>query len=198
SWSSIANRLRSTIFDLGTFQSVILLAAPLIMVARIRRMPGAPLVAGWLLLTLVVLATSSNVGTGFGLPLVAVGITLVGALLLGRSQPKAPAATTTLLDRGRVAVTSGLKHRLTAHVRPQRALVLGGGLLVTALVLALLVQAIADNAARTRFDWPLVVIAVFLVGAMTALRPVAAAVVVAVLGLGFAAEWAGRQSESWH
>ena len=31
-------------------------------------MPGAPVVAGWLVVTLIGLATSSNIGTGFELP----------------------------------------------------------------------------------------------------------------------------------
>src|SRR5262249_42468253 len=56
--SAILDRVRWTTSDLGAVQSVILLAAPLLLLAlRWRRLPGAWIVGGWMFLTLIGLAT---------------------------------------------------------------------------------------------------------------------------------------------
>jgi Concanavalin A-like lectin/glucanases superfamily len=91
--SSILDRLQWTLRDLGAVQTIILIAALAAAIAGRRRAPGALLVAGWLVLTLLGLATSSNMGTGFGLPLVAVSVSLAGALIAARRRSPTPSPT---------------------------------------------------------------------------------------------------------
>lgn len=196
--SSVVDRIRWTLSDLGTVQSIILVTAPLIAVGRSRRMPGAVLVAGWALLAFIGLATSSNRGTGFGLPVVAVTITLGGALVLLRGPPT-PSFATTLAPPGSAGVETQAEAKagLAAHLRSRRLLMLVCGLIVTLLVLAFLVRAISSNTAGPAFGIPLVAITIVLVGALMAFRPVAVLLIAIVIGVGFAAEWSGRTSQWW-
>jgi hypothetical protein len=181
---SISQRIRWTLGDLGTFQSLILVAAPITAVLHRRRMPGSLPVVGWLGLTLMGLATSSNVGTGFGLPLVAVAIALGGAVVFTRSKPQASVASTSAGDTG---------HSSSWR---KRGLVLAGTLASAILVLAFLVGAIDTNGGAD-LSWPAVAVLVVVVGALMTFRSIAAVLIVTVIAVGFAAEWSGGLSASW-
>jgi hypothetical protein len=195
--SSILDRVSWTLSDLGTVQSVLLLAAPITAVVYRRGMPGTLLVVGWLLLTLVGLATSSNRGTAFGLPVVAVSITFTGALMLARRPLPASSATRpTLAGAAGVEAAAEARTGPAAGLRTRRALMLAGGLMVTLLILTLLVKAISSNAG-TGFGLPLVAITIVLAGALMTVRPLAAVVVFIAVGVGFAAEWSGGTSQWW-
>jgi hypothetical protein len=189
--TAVVNRVRWTLGDLGTFQSIVLLAAPLVAFPRFRRMQGGLVVLGWVLLTLAGLATSSNVGTGFGLPVLAVAITLGGALLLARRPPESSESTES-------ASTLGADPPKTLRdLLPSRAVrLILGGLVVSALLFALLVRAISKDA-DSRLSWPVIAIAVLLAGNVMVYRRLAAVALVAVLGVGIAAVWSGTTSQSW-
>jgi hypothetical protein len=193
SLTGIVNRVRWTISDLGTVQSIVLLAAPLVAFTRVRRMKGALVVLGWLLLTLVGLATSSNVGTGFGLPVVAVAITLTGALLLARRRPASSSSTE---PASTLTMKTGAKSDLEVRVAMRSVLLILAGLVVSILLFVLLVHSISQDA-DTRLSWPLVAIAVLTAGNVLAFRPLAATALIAVLAVGFAAEWTGKTAQSW-
>jgi hypothetical protein len=191
---SLVTRVRWTLAELGTVQAIILLAAPLITIARVRRLPGALVVFGWLLLTLIALATSSNKGTGFGLPLLAVVITLTGALLLVRQRSKtSPTGEQSTPSRPGFEQE---KLDLRAFLWSGRTLTIIGAVVVTIVVLIVLVWAISSNHGG-RFSWPFVTIAVLLAGAFLAFRPLALCGVVLVIGLGVGAEWSGGRSQYW-
>jgi hypothetical protein len=193
SLSSIVTRVRWTIGDLGTVQSIVFLAAPLVAFARIRRMKGALVVLGWLLLTLVELATSSNVGTGFGVPIVAVAITLTGALLLARRPPASSSPTD---SASTLTSKIGAKSDLEVRVAMRSVLPILAGLVVSILLFVLLVHSISQDA-DTLLSWPLIAIAVLFAGNVMVVRPLAATALIAVLGVGFAAEWTGKTAQSW-
>jgi len=189
--ASLVRRTRWTITDLGTFQSIVLLAAPLVAFPRFRKLEGGLVVLGWALLTLVALATSSNVGTGFGLPVLAAAVTLGGALLFARRPPNGSDTT----ERGS---TLGIDTpRGLSDLAPRRTiLAILGGLVVSALLFALLVYAISKDA-DSRLTWPVVAVAALLAGNAMIFPRLAAVALVAVLGVGFAAEWSGATSQSW-
>jgi hypothetical protein len=73
--AGLIHRLTWTLDDLGVIQATILVAALVIAAVAVavhRKAPqGMTVVSAWLLLTFLFLATSRNVGTAFGLPLVA-------------------------------------------------------------------------------------------------------------------------------
>jgi hypothetical protein len=192
---SLLARVRWTLGDLGTLQALILLAAPLIAVAHRRRMPGAVVVASWLGLTLVVLATSSNIGTGFGLPLIAVAITLGGALVFRREPQQ-----TTAAEAGRDTEQPAPSAYTVATRNPsswkRRTLLTTAILALTLLVVILLVAAVAKNA-RPDLSWPLAAFAVLFVGALMTFRSIAAVVVIAIVAVGIAAQLFGETSQWW-
>jgi Concanavalin A-like lectin/glucanases superfamily len=181
---SLLHRVRWTLSDLGTFQSVILVAAPITAVLHRRRMPGSLVVVSWLALTLLGLATSSNVGTGFGLPLVAVAIAIGGAVVFARSEHDAAArwATTATAERP-------TSWRL-------RGFVLAGIVVSAFVVLALLVDAIDANSGRA-LNWPIAIGAIIVIGALMTFRSIGALLIVAAVAVGFAASWSGGLSQWW-
>jgi hypothetical protein len=195
--SAILERVRWTLSDLGTVQSMILIAALVVAVAGRRRAPGAMLVVGWLLLTLFGLATSTNRGTGFALPVVAVTVTLAGALIMARrTLPTSSPTRPTPASPAGVAAEAGTGSGLATRLRVPGALLPVGRLIVRLLILTLLVLATSSNAG-TGFGLPLVALTILLAGALMTVRPLAALVVIIALGLGFAAEWSGGTSQWW-
>jgi hypothetical protein len=189
SLGSIVDRTRWTLRDLGTVQTILLFAAPLIALTRIRRMSGSFVVSVWMLLTLLGLATSSNAGTAFGLPVIAVGITLGGSLLFVRPNSAA--------GRGKSDVDKdGSRSRPDAESRKSQAVVAAALIVIAALALALVaVGAPKDGGGDV--SWALVGSAALLAGTFMRFRPTAVLAIVAVLGVGFAAEWSGHTSPSW-
>jgi hypothetical protein len=187
SLSSIVDRTQWTVGDLGTVQSIFLLAAPLIALTRIRRMPGALVVSAWLLLTLVGLATSSNIGTGFGLPILAVAITLGGSLLLGRPHPAAPPVQMDPAENG-----SGIHSEDSGWRNAALTVVL-----FAVAAAALLLVGVAVDAPGSGVTWALVAAAAILAGTFMRFRPAAIVGLVVILIVGFAAEWSGGKSLSW-
>jgi Concanavalin A-like lectin/glucanases superfamily len=175
---SIVQRIRWTLSDLGSLQSLILVAAPITAVLHRRRMPGALVAVGWVVLTLIGLATSSNVGTGFGLPLVAVAIVLGGAVVFVRSESHAPA------------------HAASPSSWRRRALVLAGVVVSAIVVLAFLVSAIATNSSGV-LSWPLAIGGIVLIGALMTFRSIGALLIAVAIGVGFAASWSGGLSQWW-
>ncbi len=85
--SSVLQRVKWSLDDLGWFQSWVLAAglvsAVVIAFIRpdLRRQPGLALVLGWTVLTVAILSSSANQGTGFGLPVEAVAIILVASFV---------------------------------------------------------------------------------------------------------------------
>ncbi len=195
---AVVNRLRWTLGDLGTVQAIGLLAAPLVAGDRIRRMPGAPVVLGWLALTFLGLATSSNVGTGFGLPLVAVGITVTGALVLvGRSAP-APKGSDTPEDPASVYRWSpGASYEPVDIRRFAREMISIAAAGVIALaVLVFLLHAISLNAVPD-LEWEYVLVAAVGAGLAMRARILAPVLLIALVGAGLATFVSGGRSETW-
>jgi hypothetical protein len=189
---SIFLRIRWTLGDLGPLQSLVLIAAPLTAVVYRRRLPGSGVVLGWMGLTLVVLATSSNVGTGFGLPLVSAAIALGGAVVFERTEsPNLDSRRPTPYERM-------LQTEPPREARDwRRQVLLTVGVLVAAvLALTLIVPAIAQNGGAG-LRWPLATLAVVGLGVTLAFRPSAAVLFAAVIAVGFAAEATGGASPSW-
>ena len=84
--STIFERSKETLSDLGSFESIALVCMLLIAIVIVtfnRRIfdRNMRIIAVWIILTLLVLSTSSNGGSGFGLPIVALIIIEVGAIL---------------------------------------------------------------------------------------------------------------------
>jgi hypothetical protein len=150
-------------------------------------MAGTLVVSIWLLLTLVALATSSNIGTGFGLPVLAVAITLGGSLLLAPSRPTTPRTEPDPSGNG-----SGVR---PSSAGSRDAFLVGALLVVAALVLLLLGVAIAVQGSGV--NGALVASAAILAGAFMRFRPTAVVALVVVLAVGLAAEWSGGRSLSW-
>ena len=85
SLSALLDRARWSLDDLGAVQSATLILAVAagiaMLVSKRRTLGGVLLLGGWAAATFIVLATSRNSGTGFGLPVIVVLIILAGAKL---------------------------------------------------------------------------------------------------------------------
>src|SRR5262249_33021127 len=136
--------------------------------------------------------TSSNIGPGSGLPVLAVAITLAGALLLVRTKPTA--ASLEVSPVGARPADEGFDSTWSALLRP--VLLFGSIGVVTALIAMLLIRGISLNAG-TGFPMLVAAFAVLLSGAVMTFRFAAVLLLVAALALGFAAEWAGGKSQTW-
>jgi hypothetical protein len=189
---SIVNRIWWTLSDLGTVQSLILVAAPWIALAHRRRMPGASVVAAWISLTLIVLATSSNIGTGFGLPLVAVAITLGGALVFTRGANQQDTAS----EQSSYASSPEIQPEQSRRSWRRRVAVTAAVLTLMILIVVLIVSAIARHG-RSDLNWPVAALAVILVGALLTFRSFGAVLFLAVVVFGVAATWWGGTTQSW-
>jgi hypothetical protein len=109
--ATMHNRLVYSLAELGWPQSLVLAAALACACAlalrRPRRPPGAlALMAAWAVLTFLVLSTSSNVGTGFALPVLGVAVVVLGACLGSMPRKLLPVAGAAVLAAVAVGIAA--------------------------------------------------------------------------------------------
>jgi hypothetical protein len=108
--SALLERTGHTLADLGNVQAVWLAAFTVAAaaVAIRQRRADFTLICAWVIVVLLILATSPNAGTGFGLPLIVMSIVVIGVLLAPVAPRRLLAATTAaLLAFGFVAEVYG-------------------------------------------------------------------------------------------
>jgi len=101
--ATVKYRMAYELFNLGWLESwglCIFVVAALFCIAtqsRARRLPGLLMSAAWVVVTLLILSSSSNMGTGFGLPLIAMTIVLCAVVVGTTIKFGRPAFATFLL-----------------------------------------------------------------------------------------------------